>query len=760
MAQPRRGTFVAFVAAQAFRPSVAAVVPVPEPEAVIAQTGAWERLVHCASLLGYALLCSFCVLLSLVYAADLPWTQPNTAGVPVLNQWAVLYGIFVPAYAGMAVSCYAYVHQLTQSPVGGPQYAQWTLGWCCFVAAVCGGLHAGLLGAGVDLKYTGVDVLVMCLVITANLAGDGQGRRLWAARDHTVKKKNPYVGPSSAAPTTRGKSGPATAATTPWGGVVGTCLHFLPTLSGTFVACLYPWLVIPTFFGGSTAVRFGICLGLHPFLLEAAEAMGRSASSGRVAAQLRRGQFPAAVAEARIVQSSLPPFMIKQLMAYYRRFMLLNMGSPTATLAAVVAASLEEALERGFLVEFDTALRRWRGQPELQAAELRLQRLVWMCDANQSAVAELNAIVVTSLAQILLERHAAVLALGYVAGTPLDVAVVFVQLLLELALEVAVDQVAMWAETEHGVPVTHYFTLVRSSKAFLFHACVAVYTAVLAAHAFLRHPTFLTCASGYVCDCVDQPQYTPWVGSACGNGSAAAQTGNGTANDESLFRNVDGLVLVVAVVTGLAMLALISLSVLFARYRKRAVQVAALADAKVNSQSLADALAFAERENLELKASLANAERIVAKVVQEGGTLLDQFHIAHHRLTLGQVIGEGGRSAASANSKKRKKSPGCSFVVVFVGGSHRFWHRPHGRTRPRRGERDRRGGQDGADHQGGRPLRASLHGRDLREWRKKAKPRCFLLCKRKRQQNAKRNKPDCCVLRFFRLWLRSTTPTW
>ena len=100
-------------------------------------------------------------------------------------------------------------------------------------------------------------------------------------------------------------------------------------------------------------------------------------------------------------------------MAIYRRLMLLNMGSPDATIAAVVAASIEEALERGFLVEIDRALRRVRGQPELQGDELQLQRLVWMCDANQSAIAELNAILVSSFAQLVLERHAQLLALGY-----------------------------------------------------------------------------------------------------------------------------------------------------------------------------------------------------------------------------------------------------------------------------------------------------------------------------------------------------------
>ena len=61
------------------------------------------------------------------------------------------------------------------------------------------------------------------------------------------------------------------------------------------------------------------------------------------------------------------------------------------------------------MVEMDTSIRQWRGKPVLKDDALRLQQLIWMCDANQSAIAELNAIVVSSFAQVVLERHAHVL---------------------------------------------------------------------------------------------------------------------------------------------------------------------------------------------------------------------------------------------------------------------------------------------------------------------------------------------------------------
>ena len=265
------------------------------------------------------------------------------------------------------------------------------------------------------------------------------------------------------------------------------------------------------------------------------------------------------------------------------------MGSPSATIAAIAGASIEEAIERGFLVEFDSALRRWRGKPELQGEELRLQQLVWMCDANQSAIAELNAIVISSFAQVLLQQHAVILALGYVADAPLDIAVIFVQLMVELTLEVAVDCVAMWAETEHGIPVTHYLTLVQSGgKVFIFQSATAVMTLCLTLFSFLRHPHIFSCDSSYVCDCVKQPQYVEWLADDCSFNSTANFTAAQDDDDSNdMFHNVDPLAVIVAVVTGFAMLALIWLAVLFARYRKRNAKVvsaeAEVADAKASS---------------------------------------------------------------------------------------------------------------------------------------------------------------------------------
>ena len=98
---------------------------------------------------------------------------------------------------------------------------------------------------------------------------------------------------------------------------------------------------------------------------------------------------------------------------YFRR-MLLNMGDPTATLAAIVTASIEEATTRAFLVEVDGFARGLRGMDELVGDELEIQQLMWMVDANQSIIAEFIAIVMSSVLFIVMEPHKLVLSIGQV----------------------------------------------------------------------------------------------------------------------------------------------------------------------------------------------------------------------------------------------------------------------------------------------------------------------------------------------------------
>ena len=87
-----------------------------------------------------------------------------------------------------------------------------------------------------------------------------------------------------------------------------------------------------------------ICLVLHPILLEVGESLSRGSKADTIALALRMKQINTyEEAVERIVEKSLNDSGFKLLMAFFRRFMLLNMGSAQATMFAVVAASIEEA---------------------------------------------------------------------------------------------------------------------------------------------------------------------------------------------------------------------------------------------------------------------------------------------------------------------------------------------------------------------------------------------------------------------------------
>ena len=102
--------------------------------------------------------------------------------------------------------------------------------------------------------------------------------------------------------------------------------------------------MIPLFFNSGPPTRIAICLFVHPVLLEAGEAVGRGTKGDAVARRLRAGKIKTfEEAAEQIVERSLSDSPFKLVMAFYRRFMLLNMGDPQATMFAVVAASIEEA---------------------------------------------------------------------------------------------------------------------------------------------------------------------------------------------------------------------------------------------------------------------------------------------------------------------------------------------------------------------------------------------------------------------------------
>ena len=105
-----------------------------------------------------------------------------------------------------------------------------------------------------------------------------------------------------------------------------------------------PIYFIPLFFRSGPPTRLVICLLVHPVLLEAGEAVGRGTKGDAVALMLQTGEIKTFEEAAEIiVEESLSDSVFKLIMAFYRRFMLLSMGSAQATMFAVVAASVEEA---------------------------------------------------------------------------------------------------------------------------------------------------------------------------------------------------------------------------------------------------------------------------------------------------------------------------------------------------------------------------------------------------------------------------------
>ena len=153
-----------------------------------------------------------------------------------------------------------------------------------------------------------------------------------------------------------------------------------------------------------------------------------------------------------------------------------------------------------------------------------------------------------------------------------------------------------------------------------------------------------------MCDCVDQPQFAEWYALDCAAASNSTFNDNATGvtnatildttqtPSTTLFANVDPFLILVSLVTGLAMLALIALSVLFARYSKRNKVVVMLEGgiAFANKQK-----ANAEAFNKELKASLERAQKEVDKAVGNADELLKQYKIKHAELTFQDEIGHG-----------------------------------------------------------------------------------------------------------------------
>ena len=273
---------------------------------------AWDRLIHSATLLGHALLVSLVGVLYLIYASALKWTRPDDDGVQVLDNFAVLLGLYMPAMFGYAFATWANVAQSTAYPDCGTKNAHWSAFVGVVLVPVFGGLLAALILVGdVDLKYYGLDLFAGMLYVVVFMVADIKGRRTPAATHNAGTNSESSVVQNTSETTTPTRKG-------------SILFGLIPVLSAFSLGFLYPFLVIPLFVGGTVTTRLLITLLLHPFLLEAAEAIGRSSTAESIAEELKSGKSTQQQAEARIVQASLGACNVKQLMAFYRRLMLLN----------------------------------------------------------------------------------------------------------------------------------------------------------------------------------------------------------------------------------------------------------------------------------------------------------------------------------------------------------------------------------------------------------------------------------------------------
>ena len=221
--------------------------------------------------------------------------------------------------------------------------------------------------------------------------------------------------------------------------------------------------ILPIYFSAGTSMRMIICLVVHPIAVECNEVLNRIGQISLVKDK------DIDIAKEKVLTEAQQSIGSKFFLSYCRRFMLLNLGDASSTMITIVFTSMEEAVMRAFLIEIDNWVRKGMGKPPLEGRSLELQRLVWSIDINQSSIAEFVAIIVSTFAYILLEPHALVLNLGYKHDEALLGGLVFVQLLLELLLESMVDTAALWAESEHSIPIDAYFRNTNSMFVWILH---------------------------------------------------------------------------------------------------------------------------------------------------------------------------------------------------------------------------------------------------------------------------------------------------
>ena len=103
------------------------------------------------------------------------------------------------------------------------------------------------------------------------------------------------------------------------GGANAICANVLTILSNTAVMFGYPFFILPQYFNASPLTRFLVVVILHPFLLECGEVIPRIAQTSAMKKFLKQNN-----GEQMAMQMLENSYLIKQIMGFYRRFMLLG----------------------------------------------------------------------------------------------------------------------------------------------------------------------------------------------------------------------------------------------------------------------------------------------------------------------------------------------------------------------------------------------------------------------------------------------------
>ena len=126
--------------------------------------------------------------------------------------------------------------------------------------------------------------------------------------------------------------------------------------------------VLPSYFTSSVGFRIFVCLFLLPLLQNLSEVSGRMSAQGRMMIEYTNAN------DATLLTVCHPFFYGKVYFSLIKRFCLLNFGNPNYTVAAIVFSSIEEILMRVFVVEIDTAVRKFTGKQPLRGASLEFQK--------------------------------------------------------------------------------------------------------------------------------------------------------------------------------------------------------------------------------------------------------------------------------------------------------------------------------------------------------------------------------------------------